>query len=412
MRRSREIIGTNAQENKADKIWTFPNGRTIEYGAVQFEENKSNWQGRAHDLKAFDELPEFTESQYEFISGWNRTTESGQRARIIATGNPPIDEAGGWVMRRWGAWLDKKHPHPAQAGELRWYATVGGREQEFPDGNPVDVDGEIIYPRSRTFIPARLDDNVYLSSDPRYRSVIQSMPEPLRSMLLYGDFSASAVQDPFQVIPTEWVRLAQRRWLEREKPNVPLVAVGVDAARGGKDKMTLARRYDNYFTEVKSWPGAVVVDGATAATLIHAELGNENPGYINVDVIGVGSSTFDHLKPMYEKVCPMNVAEGSNYRDRSGKLKMRNKRAEMHWRMRDALDPDNGDDIALPNDPELLADLCAPRYKVTTSGVLIEEKDEIKERIGRSPDVGEAVMMCNQPASPTSTVIDDPFAGW
>ena len=74
---------------------------------------------------------------------------------------------------------------------------------------------------------------------------------------------------------------------------------------------------------------------------------------------------------------------------------MRNVRAEYHWRMRDALDPTNGDDIALPNDPELLADLCAPRYKITTAGVLVQDKKEIKERIGRSPDKGEAVMLCN-----------------
>lgn len=401
VRRTREIIGENAQENKSDKIWTFPNGRTIEFGAVQYEESKTNWQGRAHDLKAFDELPEFTKSQYEFICGWNRTTQPGQRARIIATGNPPIDEAGGWVVQYWGAWLDPKHPNPAEGGELRWYATVNGQEREFHNGTPVEIGGEIIYPRSRTFIPARLDDNIFLSKDPRYRSVIQSMPEPLRSMLLYGDFQAASIPDPFQVIPTDWVQQAQRRWIERQKPKTPLTAVGVDVARGGDDKMTLARRYDNWFDEIIKWPGVLVPDGPAAVTLIFGVLGIEKPAYINIDVIGVGSSVFDHLSPIYEAVNPINAAEGSEYRDRSGKLKMRNVRAEMYWRMRDALDPLGGDDIALPNDPELLADLCSARYKVTASGVTIEEKDEIKARIGRSPDVGEAVMLSNLMSDPS-----------
>jgi hypothetical protein len=395
MQRSRQIIGSRAHENKSDKTWAFPDGRTIEFGAVQFEENKTNWQGRPHDLKAFDEIPEFTESQYEFICGWNRTTDPGQRVRVVATGNPPIDEAGSWVIRRWGAWLDPKHHRPAQPGELRWFATVNGQEREFPSGAPVDVDGETIYPRSRTFIPARLEDNVYLSRDPRYRSVIQSLPEPLRSMLLNGDFQAAGRPDPFQVIPTEWVRAAQRRWMERDRPATPLTAVGVDAARGGDDKMTLARRYDNWFDEVRKWPGVQVPDGAIAATLVHSELGKEKPARMNVDVIGVGSSTFDHLKLIYSNVTPVNVAEGSDYRDKSGKLKMRNLRAEMHWRLRDALDPNGGDDLALPNDPEVLADLCSARYKVTASGVLIEDKGEIKERIGRSPDTGEAIMLAH-----------------
>ena len=395
MRRAREIIKDNAKENKADKVWNFPDGRTIEFGAVQYEDDKGNWQGRPHDLKAFDEIPEFSESQYVFICGWNRSTDGGQRVRVIATGNPPFDETGSWVIRRWGPWLDPKHHKPAKPGELRWYAFAGGKEHEFPDGTPVVTDGETVYPRSRTFIPARLEDNVFLDSDPRYRSVIQSMPEPLRSMLLYGNFEAASRPDPFQVIPTEWVRAAQRRWMERPKPTTPLTAAGIDAARGGDDFMTLALRYDDWFDEVKKWPGAQVPDGPTAATLIHSTIGNKKPANVNVDVIGIGSSTFDHLRPLYDNVTPVNVSQGSEYRDKSGRLKMRNLRAEIHWRMRDALDPSNNSTMALPNDPEVLADLCVARYEVSSAGVTIEKKEHIKERIGRSPDVGEAIMLAN-----------------
>ena len=98
---------------------------------------------------------------------------------------------------------------------------------------------------------------------------------------------------------------------------------------------------------------------------------------------------------MYSKVNPINVGEGSDYRDRSGKLKMRNKRAEMYWRFREALDPEHGDELALPPGNEIVADLCAAKYKPTTAGIQIEEKDKIKDRIGRSPDVGEAIMLAH-----------------
>jgi hypothetical protein len=395
MRRAREIIGDEAGENKSDKLWTWPDGRTLEFGAIQHEDNKKDWQGRPHDLKAFDEIPEFSETQYEFASGWNRTTDTGQRVRVLCTGNPPLDDAGSWVTRRWGAWLDPNHPHPAAAGELRWYANVGGREQEFLSGDPVTVGKETIYPRSRTFIPARLDDNPYYAQDNRYRSVLQSLPEPLRSQLLYGDFNASSIPDPFQVIPTAWVRAAQKRWMERERPTTPLTAAGLDPSRGGMDKTALSKRYDGWFDEVKSWPGVVAKDGPTVVELMRVTLGEEKPGYINIDVNGIGSSVFDSARPLFKNVYPFNGAEKSEYRDKSGKLKMRNRRAEMYWRMRDALDPNAGSDVALPPDTELLADLCSARYEVTTSGVLIEEKEKIKERIGRSPDIGEAVMMAN-----------------
>jgi len=71
-------------------------------------------------------------------------------------------------------------------------------------------------------------------------------------------------------------------------------------------------------------------------------------------------------------------------------------RAEYHWRLRDALDPVNGDDICLPPGNEIIADLCAARYSVSSAGVIIEEKAQIKKRIGRSPDIGDAVMIALQ----------------
>jgi hypothetical protein len=37
--------------------------------------------------------------------------------------------------------------------------------------------------------------------------------------------------------------------------------------------------------------------------------------------------------------------------------------------------------------------LCSARYEVSSAGVLIEDKEKIKQRIGRSPDMGEAVIM-------------------
>lgn len=395
--RSKQLYGGKyGKYNESLHLWRLPDGKIMEFGAIQYEDDKTNYQGRPHDLIGFDEAAEFTESQVLFVTAWNRSTNPEQRVRVILTGNPPVNEAGGWLKRRYAAWLDKTHHRPAQPGELRWYVTVDGREMETDDGTPFVKNGEQYIPRSRTFIPAKLTDNPYLAADGRYRSVLQSLPEPLRSQLLYGDFDAAAAPDPFQVIPTAWVLAAQERWRSRQRPNTPLTAVGIDPSRGGEDKTALVMRYDNWFDEPVSWAGAVVKDGAILAELARQAIGNTDP-YINIDVNGIGSSAYDHLKVMYRNVHPINVAETSDYRDRSGKLKMRNKRAEMYWRMRDALDPQYGDDIALPPSTELLADLCSARYEPTVSGVVIEPKEKIKERIGRSPDIGEAAMLALMP---------------
>ena len=64
--------------------------------------------------------------------------------------------------------------------------------------------------------------------------------------------------------------------------------------------------------------------------------------------------------------------------------------------MREELDPEQegGSAIQLPPDNELKADLASARWKLTLQGILIEDKAEIRKRIGRSPDKGDAATMC------------------
>ena len=218
--------------------------------------------------------------------------------------------------------------------------------------------------------------------------------------MLYGNFAASHSDNPNQVIPTEWIRAAQRRWYERERPLTPVTSVGVDVARGGADKTVIVRKYDNWFDEPLVYPGAVTYDGPIVAEKVIAALlkpdgTSEEPHCINIDAIGVGSSPVDSLKNVYSQLNPVNVGSGSEYRDKSGKYKMKNLRAEIYWRMREALDPVNGEDIALPPGNELVADLASANWRYTGSAIQIESKDEIKKRIGRSPDIGEAILLAN-----------------
>jgi len=92
-------------------------------------------------------------------------------------------------------------------------------------------------------------------------------------------------------------------------------------------------------------------------------------------------------------VSPCNFAEGTTTRDKSGQLGFVNKRAEFYWRMREALNPADGENLALPPDRELRADLCAPKWKLAARGIQIESKDDIVKRLGRSTDCGDAVVM-------------------
>jgi hypothetical protein len=55
--------------------------------------------------------------------------------------------------------------------------------------------------------------------------------------------------------------------------------------------------------------------------------------------------------------------------------------------------------LALPPDPELLADLAAGRWVVTAAGIKMESKEEIRKRLGRSPDCADAVVLAHLPGA-------------
>lgn len=386
-------VGRGAIYNESLHRWKLAGGRTIRFGSMQYEENKTDWQGTPYDLYGFDEITEFTEAQFRFVTGWNRTTRKGQRCRVVCTGNPPTTDEGEWVLRFWAPWLDDSHPHPAAPGELRYFTMIRGDDVELPNGDSIEVDGEIVRPRSRTFLPAKYTDNPALR-DTSYGSVLQGLPEPLRSKLLYGDFKAGREDNAYQVIPSAWVRMAQERWKARPRPPTPMTDMGVDVARGGKAKTVLSPRRGNYFDEQVVVPGVQTPDGPSVAALIVTN--RTDSAVVKIDVVGVGTSPYDAtmtaLKDEPGKVIAMNGAEGSDAHDKTGQLGFVNARAEWWWKFREALDPQSGQDIALPPDPELRADLCAPRWKLTVRGILIEAKEDLAKRIGRSPDKGDAAV--------------------
>ena len=388
------ILGSRNGYNGTDHLWRLPDNKVLELGSVKEPGDWIKYQGRAHDFKGFDEITHFTEAQFRTLIGWMRTDNPVVRQRVVAAGNPPTGPEGEWVKRYWAAWLDPNHPNPAKPGELRWYVTnAKGEDQEVPDSTPVMVGGELMTPKSRTFIPSRVDDNLFLMAT-GYKATLQSLPEPLRSQMLRGDFNAGVSDPVWQLIPTDWVKAAQARWKDRDAKGL-MTAIGFDPSRGGQDKSSAARRHGQWFDKIVTAPGSVTKDGPSAAGFIAPLI--RDGAVVCIDSIGIGSSALDFIKGLGLHVHPVVGSEGSALMDKSGQMKFRNKRAEMYWLLREALDPTNPDPIALPPDAELLGDLTAPRYQVMTMGkgaaIQISSKDTIRQILGRSPDKGDSVAM-------------------
>jgi len=389
--RSRDIIGDNGRFNEVLGIWrNLPNGQVIELGGCKELSDRRKYQGRPHDLIVFDEASEFLEQQVTFIAGWARTEDPNQHVLVLLVGNPPTSAEGQWIIKRYAPWLDEHHPNPAKPGEIRWFAMIDGIETEMVSGEVIEHKGERIKPKSRTFIPAKVDDNPYYR-DTNYKATLQALPEPLRSQMLNGDFTAGTEDDPWQVIPTEWVRAAQRRW-KAQATISRQDAIGADIARGGKDKTVIAKRYGHYIAELIKHPGNSTPNGPATAALIMTEL--RSPLCVNVDVIGVGAAVYDALAANdIPGLRGVNFAEKSTAVDKSGRLGFINLRAEAYWTLREVLDPASGLDVALPPDTELLGDLCAPKWSLTVRGVQVESKEDIHKRLGRSTDCGDAVAL-------------------
>lgn len=141
--------GTDAVWNGNDHAWTFPSGAKIVFGYMAAEKDKFRYQGAAFQFVGWDELTQFTETQYRYLfSRRRRRAGSGAPSVHRATSNP-----GGighdWVKARF---VDPGAPH-------------------------------------RPFFPAKLEDNEHLDQAD-YMASLDELDPITRRQLLHGDWGA------------------------------------------------------------------------------------------------------------------------------------------------------------------------------------------------------------------------------
>jgi hypothetical protein len=219
------------------------------------------------------------------------------------------------------------------------------------------------------------------------------LPEPWRTILQTGNFLLGRKDQENQIIPTEWVRAAMARWTPEKPKGVPMTAISIDPAAGG-DETTVGGLYDNYFTEIIA---ERVPDGKNNAAMLLTNRRDNALPVIDMSG-GYGGSVALLLQENNIEYIAYKGAEATTERARDGsKLPFANRRTKDYWRFREALNPEQegGCQIALPPNNKLLADLTAGRFKpmVSKQVIQMESKEEIKKRLGRSPDAGDMVVM-------------------
>lgn len=377
-----------------------PGGGVIHFAGLAADGGIGGHQGVDHDLICIDEAAQIAEFQVRMLLGWLRTDRPGQRCRAVLGSNPPLDTTGDWMIDFFAPWLHPTHPNPAKPGELRWFLpNEDGTDRECEQGESTVVEGVTVYAQSRTFIPSKFTDNPYYKPE-EYAKTLGALPAEVRKILVSGNFMLARQDQERQVIPTAWIRAAQDRWTPKPPMNIPMCAMGVDASGGGTDPMVISNRYDWWFAplikvEAKDIPqhrpgkhcaGVVMSHRLHDATVV-VDMGG-----------GYGGPLYEQLVENLgtKEVIAHKGAEAATGRTRDKKFGFYNLRSQVFWKFREALDPEQegGSPIALPPDcPKLVSDLTTPTYEIGPRGIKVESKEDVCDRLKRSTDEGDAVLM-------------------
>lgn len=379
-----------------DNEWDWGRQRSIRFGGMKEEQDWRKYAGRPRDFMGFDEAAEFTESQVASLIAWLRAPAiKGQvprRCRVVFASNPPRSAEGQWIIEWFAPWLDPLFANPARPGELRWCIMAKGKTVWVDKPEVVEIDGEEYTPFTRTFIPASIDDNPFLARTD-YRQRLQNLASPvLREQLLKGNFLAGREDHEWQVIPGSWIAAAQKRWQEAPPHYRQMIAFSADVALGGGDQIVGAALHeDNWFAPLQRMDRSVDDPNEIAAWMVKHR---RNEADLSVDATGGwGSGVRSHLKHQHGIECYGIVAsKKSLHKSRDGKHTYKNVRSEMWWSFFEALSPDSEEEIMLPPDARLAAQLAAPRYTVRGTDIIIESKEDVRDRLGSSTDDADAVI--------------------
>lgn len=234
------------------------------------------------------------------------------------------------------------------------------------------------------FQPATIADNPHLS--PEYRASLENLRDADYRRFVKGEWDA--IQDPDQLISFEWVK----RGMEHER--IPgKKALGVDVARFGDDKTVLcdvetdtagatAHKFHVY--------DGLSIDRTWAYVEQAMRNGPVDADRVRVDTVGVGGGVADIGKSKGFKVA--EIVSGDKAPEIVGSFyKFKNLRSFMWWQVREMLRTERLALLDCP--PKLIEDLTSPRYEISgDKTIAVESKDDIKKRIGRSTDYGDALV--------------------
>lgn len=335
----------------------FHNGSQIIFKGVNAKEDPNFNEWKSYNITAafIEQLEDIPEGFYEILLGRiGRWKPNGCPEFVLCSVNPCPD----WPLTRF--WL-------------RW------RENRLPDGVQ--------------YFPMHISKNEYLFEKEGYMERFEDMSETMKRAFLDGDWSIMLTDDFGQLYPNDWINKAVEKWKECNGVYEPISSIGNDVARGGKDETAFALRCGNIIREIYALPGVDTPDGKR---LIHAltDLVPKFEGIIVMDLIGVGSSPYDKARELWGERVLGFVAGAKGYgTTENGLWGFSNRKAQAYWYFRERMNPNKPDSLGIPDDPILLSQLRAIRFKIKGDKIVIADKDQMRKEYGFSPDRAEAAIL-------------------
>ncbi|MCE9635533.1 MAG: hypothetical protein K8T90_07500 [Planctomycetes bacterium] len=173
------------------------------------------------------------------------------------------------------------------------------------------------------------------------------------------------------------------------------VSIGCDVARFGSDETVIYVVRGGAVLAVECFGGQDTMRTAGAVLRLAREHGVEvyDAERIAIDDTGIGGAVVDRLREQGWDVQAINF--GASPRQSSNETRFFNRRTELWWDLREWVRHDAAlGDLSPDTQDALRADLTAPKYEQRSDGrIALEPKDRIRQRVGRSPDHGDALAL-------------------
>jgi len=337
-----------AQHHQTENYYRLINGSLIFYGGLG-DDQRAIDRLKSMELGWFgiDQAEETSEGHFFLLASRLRLLAANVIYKGLMTANP----SPGWVKHRF-------------------------IEQKLTD---------------HVFIKSLPSDNPFLPAD--YEATLRELyPDELVKQLLEGDWDALEAGNYLFKYGDIKQAVEKDIPVEKDEPNI----MGVDIARFGDDNSVAIVRRGSKVEWMEKWAKTDLMD--TTGRVVNL-IDRLSPSMVNLDVIGLGSGVFDRLIELkYKNVNGINVAEAAQGKD---KEKFANLRAEIYFGLSKKFEDE---EISIPDDLEILAQLSSIKYRFNSKGQLqVESKEDMKKRGVKSPDKADALALAfmeSQPRNP------------